>query len=86
MISPDGDPLGLKADPVRPVPVVRPGSSMYLFSMDDGRKKLAYGQSPEDALEILGMRLTPDEMRRIVRNDFIRIHHGDLRKYVGRLG
>ncbi len=35
---------------------------MFLFEMKNGRKKLAYGQSPEDALEILGYRLTPEEM------------------------
>ena len=27
---------------------------MYLFEMTNGKQKLAYGQSPEDALEILG--------------------------------
>ena len=26
---------------------------MYLFDLKNGKKKLAYGQSPEDALEIL---------------------------------
>ena len=26
---------------------------MYLFEMKSGKKKLAYGQSPEDALNIL---------------------------------
>jgi len=26
---------------------------MYLFEMNNGKKKLAYGQSPEDALSIL---------------------------------
>jgi len=32
---------------------------MYLFAMKNGRKKLAWGQSPEDALAI---RLSPAEM------------------------
>ena len=31
---------------------------MYLFEMKNGKKKLAYGQSPEDALNILAMRLS----------------------------
>ena len=30
---------------------------MYLFDMKNGKKKLAYGQSPEDALQILRFRL-----------------------------
>ena len=43
---------------------------MYLFELKNGKKKLAYGESPEDALEILGMRLTE-------RGDG-RDHHGPL--------
>lgn len=88
MPSPDRDTAERKAGPARPAPAAPPGgtSSIYLFSMDDGKKKLAYGRSPEDAIEILRMRLTPEEMERIVLNDFTRIHHADLRKYVGRLG
>lgn len=35
---------------------------MDLFDLKNGRKKLAYGQSPEDALDILRMRLTEREM------------------------
>ncbi len=35
---------------------------MYLFDMKNGKKKLAYGQSPEDALEILRLRLSDEEM------------------------
>ena len=31
---------------------------MYLFAMKNGKKKLAYGQSPQDALDILRFRLT----------------------------
>jgi predicted RNA binding protein YcfA (HicA-like mRNA interferase family) len=40
---------------------------MYLFSLKNGRKKLAYGQSPEDALDILSVRLSEEEMAEIVR-------------------
>ena len=35
---------------------------MYLFALKNGKRKLAYGQSPEDALDILRIRLTEDEM------------------------
>jgi len=34
---------------------------LYLFDLKKGGKKLAYGQSPEDALEILSFRLTSEE-------------------------
>ncbi len=38
---------------------------MYLFEMTNGKQKLAYGESPEDALEILRIRLTNAEMAEI---------------------
>jgi hypothetical protein len=59
---------------------------MYLFLMKNGRRKLAYGQSPEDALEILSIRLTPEEMAEIVRDQYIKINQRELQKYVGQLG
>lgn len=59
---------------------------MYLFSLKNGKKKLAYGQSPEDALEILAMRLTPEEMEQVVRDDFIKINQRKLQEYVHLLG
>lgn len=59
---------------------------MYLFSLRSGKKKLAYGQSPEDALEILSVRLTPDEMAELIRTDYIRVNQRELQKYVSQLG
>jgi len=59
---------------------------MYLFEMTNGRKKLVYGRSPEDALEILGYRLPPEEMNRIIRDKYIRIHQRQLQEYVHLLG
>jgi hypothetical protein len=59
---------------------------MYLFAMKNGKRKLAYGESPEDALEILSIRLTPDEMAEIVRDDYIKINQRELQKYVTELG
>ena len=38
---------------------------MYLFDLKSGKKKLAYGESPEDALDILRVRLTDEEMDNI---------------------
>ncbi len=59
---------------------------MYLFSMKNGKKKLAYGQSPEDALEILSYRLTPEEMAEIIPNEYIKINQRKLQEYVHLLG
>jgi hypothetical protein len=59
---------------------------MYLFALKSGKKKLAYGPSPEDALETLSVRLTPDEMAQIIRTDYIRINQRELQKYISQLG
>ena len=59
---------------------------MYLFALRNGKRKLAYGESPEDALEILSIRLTPEEMAEIVRDDYIKINQRELQKYVKELG
>jgi hypothetical protein len=59
---------------------------MYLFSLKNGRKKLAYGQSPEDALDILSIRLGEEEMAEIIRDEFLKIRQRDLLQYVNELG
>jgi hypothetical protein len=59
---------------------------MYLFALRNGKRKLAYGESPEDALEILSIRLTPDEMAEIVRDDYIKINQRELQRYITELG
>lgn len=59
---------------------------MYLFDLKNGKKKLAYGQSPEDALDILSIRLSKEEMEEIVRDSFEKIRQRDLQRYVHLLG
>ena len=59
---------------------------MYLFEMTNGKKKLAYGQSPEDALSILRLRLTEEEMAVIIKDKFTKIKQRDLQSYVSELG
>lgn len=59
---------------------------MYLFTLKNGKKKLAYGESPEDALDILSIRLTPQEMDEILRDQYVKIRQRDLQKYVNDLG
>jgi hypothetical protein len=59
---------------------------MYLFEMNNGKKKLAYGQSPEDALSILAMRLSAEEMAQIQREQYIKIKQRELQQYVPELG
>jgi hypothetical protein len=59
---------------------------MYLFSLKNGKKKLAYGQSPEDALKILSYRLSPEEMDQIITDDYIKINQRKLQEYIHDLG
>ncbi len=59
---------------------------MYLFEMKNGKKKLAYGSSPEDALDILSIRLTEEEMAEIYPDRFIKISQRKLQEYVHELG
>jgi hypothetical protein len=59
---------------------------MYLFELTNGKKKLAYGQSPEDALEILRIRLSEQEMAEVVTDQFIKVNQRELRQYIKNLG
>ena len=58
---------------------------MYLFSLKNGKKRLAYGQSPADALEILSYRLTAEEMAEIIREEFVKINQRKLQEVVDQL-
>lgn len=59
---------------------------MYLFEMVNGKQKLAYGQSPADALEILRIRLTAAEMAQIAQDKYVKISQRELQQYVHNLG
>jgi hypothetical protein len=59
---------------------------MYLFAMKNGKKKLAYGQSPEDALEILRLRLSETEMAEVIPDQYVKINQRQLQQHVKDLG
>ncbi|MDT8305920.1 MAG: hypothetical protein RRC07_08295 [Anaerolineae bacterium] len=59
---------------------------MYLFDLKNGKKKLAYGASPEAALDILNIRLTAEEMAEIIPERYQKIRQRELQKYVHLLG
>ena len=59
---------------------------MYLFDLKNGKKKLAYGQSPEDALEILSYRLTEEEYDEVIKDQYVKISQRKLQEYVQQLG
>ena len=59
---------------------------MYLFKMKNGKQKLGYGENPEDALEILRVRLTDEEMAEIITDDYIKISQRKLQAHIDNLG
>jgi hypothetical protein len=59
---------------------------MYLFEMKNGKQKLAYGASPEDALDILRVRLSEEEVGQIIPDKFKKISQRKLQQYVHNLG
>ena len=59
---------------------------MYLVDLRCGRQKLAYGESPEDALQILSIRLSPQEMAEIVADRYVKVNQRELRQYIKNLG
>ncbi len=59
---------------------------MYLFDMKNGKKKIAYGQSPEDALDILRLRLSDEEMAQIRADRYVKISQRKLQEHVDDLG
>lgn len=59
---------------------------MYLFSMRNGKKKLAYGENPQDALDILAIRLSEEEMAEIIVDDYEKISQRKLQEYAHLLG
>ncbi len=59
---------------------------MYLFELKNGKQKLAYGQNPEDALDILRVRLTEAEMAQIIPDKYTRINQRKLQEYIHNLG
>lgn len=60
--------------------------TFYLFNMTTGKKKLGYGDDPHDALAVLALRLTPEEMDLIIKDEYVKIPQRDLQKVVKDLG
>ena len=58
----------------------------FLFDMTNGKKKLAYGDDPEDAYAVLALRLKPPEMALIIKERWVKVAHLDIQKVVGELG
>ena len=58
----------------------------FLFNMTTGKKKLAYGDDVEDAYEILKIRLSEEELKLVIKEEYVKIPQVDLQKVVKDLG
>ena len=59
---------------------------IYVFNMKNGKKKLAYGESPDDAYNNLKLRLSDKEMALIDQTQFVKINQREMRNYISQLG
>jgi hypothetical protein len=59
---------------------------IYLFEMTNGKQKLAYGSTPEDAFESLRLRLTDAEVALVQKEKCVKIPQRELSKHVHNLG
>ncbi len=59
---------------------------LYLFKLKNGKKKIAYGPSPEEAFENLRMRLTEAEIAEVLKEEYQRIPQQELQKHARELG
>lgn len=59
---------------------------IFLFEMKNGKQKLAYGTTAQDAYESLRLRLTDREMELVVPDKYIKIPQRELQKHVHNLG
>ncbi len=59
---------------------------LYLFAMKNGKRKLSYGTSPDDAYECLKLRLSEKEMEDIFRDQYVKIVQRQLRQHISELG
>jgi hypothetical protein len=59
---------------------------IYLFLMKNGKRKLGYGPSAEEAFENLRLRLTEAEMAEIDKDQYLRIPQRELQQHVKELG
>lgn len=59
---------------------------IFLFEMTNGKQKLAYGSTPEDAYESLRYRLEDAEIALVIKEQYKKIPQRELQKYVHNLG
>jgi hypothetical protein len=59
---------------------------IFLFEMTNGKQKLAYGSTAQDAYESLRYRLTDQELALVLKDKYVKIPQRELQKHVHNLG
>jgi hypothetical protein len=60
---------------------------IYLFPLRNGKKKLTWGTSPDDAFGTLQLRLSDKEMADVLREGWIKLNHQrEMHAYLDQLG
>lgn len=58
----------------------------FLFRMRNGKRKISYGASPDDAYDCLRLRLSDAELAEVSPTEYLKIQQRELTKYVDQLG
>lgn len=61
-------------------------TKFYLFNMTTGKKKLAYGTDPNDAYEILSMRMSKEELNQVIKTEYVKVLQRDIQHIMDQLG
>jgi hypothetical protein len=61
-------------------------TNIYVFTLLNGKKKLAYGKSAEDAYNIMKLRLCPEETEQIIKESAEPINPTKISNYIESLG
>ncbi len=64
----------------------RKPSRFYLFPLRSGKKRIAYGESPEQAREIMSWRMSVEEMAQIAEGPIIEVRQQDIHPHLKELG
>lgn len=59
---------------------------IFLFEMTNGKQKLAYGSTAEDAYASLRLRLSDEEIALVIPEKYMKIPQRELQKHVHNLG
>ena len=61
-------------------------TNIYVFTLLNGKKKLAYGKNVDDAYNIMKSRLFPEEMEQIIKESAEPINPTKISNYIESLG